>query len=235
MKLAAFRDRDFELSVYFQTAAGVAIPITGSTWTFKLYPNESTTAAAEDAPSVNGDGTAGRIDIAIAAADMGIAGGLYVGEILRTDTGADVWARFYVDVANVGQLHVGPGDITLRRTPDLVVRAVNAPVGPQGPAGSGGGGGGTGTGFFLQTAIGGTQNALQVTTDGMAALSATRQFVWILPGQNIAAGGATIRFDAGTILALLSPVGAALAADELQARPTLVAVTSTDARIYMPW
>ena len=91
-----------------------------------------------------------------------------------------------------------------------------------------------GSTMFLQTALAGTVNALQVTTDAMATLSATRQFIWILPsGNNTLA--VTIAFDGAAAVDLKSNVGSALAADELQARPTLLAVTSTDARIYSPW
>lgn len=88
--------------------------------------------------------------------------------------------------------------------------------------------------LFRQTAIAGSANALQVTTNGMAIPSATPQIVLITPSANNP-GAATIVFDGGAVLPLLSNTGAALNADELLARPTFVSVTSTDTRIIAPW
>lgn len=88
--------------------------------------------------------------------------------------------------------------------------------------------------LFTQTAIAGTADALAVTSDGMATLSATPQYIIITPSAAIT-GPATIAFDGAAAIDLLSNVGAALAADELLARPTLLSVTSTDARIITPW
>ena len=68
----------------------------------------------------------------------------------------------------------------------------------------------------------------------LATLSATPQYIIITPSAAIT-GPATIAFDGAAAIDLLSNVGAALAADELLARPTLLSVTSTDARIITPW
>ena len=88
--------------------------------------------------------------------------------------------------------------------------------------------------LFTQTAIAGTADALAVTSDGMATLSATPQYIIITPSAAIT-GPATIAFDGAAAIPLLSNVGAALAADDLLPRPTLLSVTSTDARIITPW
>jgi len=88
--------------------------------------------------------------------------------------------------------------------------------------------------IFSQTALGGTANALTVTTDGMAALSSTPQYIIITPSA-ACTGTVTIAYDGGAVLALLSNTGSALAADELLPRPTLIRATSTDSRIITPW
>lgn len=88
--------------------------------------------------------------------------------------------------------------------------------------------------IYSQTGLAGTVDALEVTTDNMPAPSATPRYVMITPsGNNTTA--ATIKFDGGAVLDLKSNVGGALGADDLQARPTLLRVTSTDARIVTPW
>lgn len=88
--------------------------------------------------------------------------------------------------------------------------------------------------IFRQTAIGGSANALTITSNGLAALSATPQLIIITPTAPNT-GPATIAYDGGAVLSLKSNTGAALAADELLARPTIISVTSTDSRIIAPW
>jgi len=132
----AFRDRDFEFSVYLTTAAGVAIDITASTWTLTLRRNNVETVLATTTPAI-GSAAGGRLDVSIAAAVMTFDGGRLVAELTRTDTGADTYARWYVSYGNPGQVVGGSGDITIRNAANITLRAVNAPAGP---AGSGGGG-----------------------------------------------------------------------------------------------
>ena len=88
--------------------------------------------------------------------------------------------------------------------------------------------------LFRQTAIAGSANALAITSNGLASLSATPQLILITPAANNTLA-ATIAYDGGAVLPLLSNIGNPLAADELIARPTLVSATSTDTRIITPW
>jgi hypothetical protein len=125
----AHRTRDYEFAVTFEDEDGDAINITGSTWTFALYPEGEDDAVATAVPSI-GSAAGGRINIAIPAADMDFAGGLHVGELVRTDTGSDVWARFSVAVANVGQIVGGAGEIIQGHSPGIFFRVTNIPPGP---------------------------------------------------------------------------------------------------------
>lgn len=87
--------------------------------------------------------------------------------------------------------------------------------------------------IFRQTAIAGTANAPVITTNGLATLTATPQFVMVTFASDNSTA-MTIQFDAQSAVALKSPSGAALAAGEaMGGRPYLLSVTSSEARIYM--
>lgn len=94
-----------------------------------------------------------------------------------------------------------------------------------------------GSTIFTASAVSGT-NAITCTSDGMAALSATVQFLYIKLANTITVS-ATLTIDAFATLALKSPAGVALADGEAVAGvPMLLAITSTDARIVatgMTW
>lgn len=87
-----------------------------------------------------------------------------------------------------------------------------------------------GSTLFTASSVAGT-NAVTCNTDGMATLSATPQLIWIVFVNNNT-GAMTIGFDGAASVALKSPLGNALASDEVLAGPPyLLRVTATDARI----
>lgn len=87
--------------------------------------------------------------------------------------------------------------------------------------------------IFRSTAVAGTANAPEFTTNGIGTLSSTPQFILVVFGSNNS-GAMTVKFDAQSAVALKSPSGAALADGEVLAgRPYLLSATSTEVRIYM--
>ncbi len=98
---------------------------------------------------------------------------------------------------------------------------------------SGSGGSITGETLFRATAIGGSANALTITSNGMGALSATPKLILVIPtSTNTLAVSAVI--DGASSIPIVAPSGAALAAGEwLAGVPYLLSVTSTAATIFM--
>jgi hypothetical protein len=87
--------------------------------------------------------------------------------------------------------------------------------------------------IFRATAVGGTANDPEITTNGLATLSATPQLILVVFASSNS-GAMTIKWDAQAAQALKSPGGSALANGEVLAgRPYLISVTSAEARIYM--
>lgn len=87
--------------------------------------------------------------------------------------------------------------------------------------------------IFRATAVGGTANDPEITTNGLATLSATPQLILVVFASSNS-GAMTIKWDAQAAQALKSPGGSALASGEVLAgRPYLISVTSAEARIYM--
>lgn len=87
-----------------------------------------------------------------------------------------------------------------------------------------------GSTIFTASSVSGT-NTITCASNGMAAYSATVQFLYIKLANTIS-GAATIAIDALGTLDFKSPTGAALATGEAVAGvPMLLAITSTDARI----
>lgn len=133
MQHQAFQDRDWEFSVYIQNAIGERIDITGSTWAFKLFdaPGGTPVLSALSGSGITlTDAGAGRMDIAFDDSVMTIGPGNYAAELVRTDTGADVYGVWPVVVGLEGSLNGGTGDIVIRPSDAIQLRAVNAPAGP---------------------------------------------------------------------------------------------------------
>lgn len=107
MQHQAFQDRDWEFSVYIEDSEGGRVDITGTTWRFRLFAEPGATPVL-DATSGAGitltDPAAGRLDVAFLAAAMAIGVGNYTGELVRTDTGADVYGVWPVVVQLEGTM-----------------------------------------------------------------------------------------------------------------------------------
>jgi hypothetical protein len=103
------------------------------------------------------------------------------------------------------------------------------------PASGGGGGSVAGSTIFKASGVAGT-NAITAATNGMAAPSATPQYLDFTPALDSTAA-VSITLDAFGALSVKSPWGNALDADNKfkAAIPYLLRVTSTDIRIISPW
>lgn len=194
MQHQAFQDRDWEFSVYIQNAIGERTDITGSTWAFKLFdaPGGTPVLSAISGGGITlTDAGAGRMDIAFDDSVMTIGPGNYAAELVRTDTGADVYGVWPVVVGLEGQLNGGTGDIVIRPSDAIQLRAVNAPAGP---SGVGGGGsltdgdygdiivGGGATSFLIdQGSLGAPLRVLTgaAGTDDVTAVGARTQTAWV--------------------------------------------------------
>lgn len=87
--------------------------------------------------------------------------------------------------------------------------------------------------IFRATAVAGSANAPELTTNGLDTLSATPQLILVVFVSNNS-GAMTIKYDAQAAGDLKSPSGAALANGEVLAgRPYLISATSTESRIYL--
>ena len=132
MQHQAYQDRDWEFSIYVQDATGARIDITASTWIFNLYDAPGgvpvLTATAGTGLTVTDPG-AGRIDILFTAVDMAIGIGNYSAELVRTDTGVDVYGTWPVVVSLEGSVTGEPGDIVVRPADSIRLFAFNAPAG----------------------------------------------------------------------------------------------------------
>lgn len=129
----AYRDRDFEFSVYLTYAdTGLPVNLTDSTWELTLRRNFSEdillTATISNAKlSLGSPATAGQIIVAFTAAEMAADGGRFVAELKRTDTGADTYSRWYVSCLNPGQVMGGDGNTITKPFGNIIARIVTTP------------------------------------------------------------------------------------------------------------
>lgn len=133
-------NRDLEFSIYFKDAAGAAIDQTGRQYRVRIFSKPGTVALdlTWGAGVSLGDASAGRIDVAVVAASMGItASSGASGEVVRTDTGADVYGTWPIRICAEGEVPPSycNGVVTIQTRADIVITAANAPAGPQGVPG----------------------------------------------------------------------------------------------------
>lgn len=137
-------NRDLEFSIYFKDAAGAAIDQTGRQYLVRIFSKPGTVALdlTWGAGVSLGDAPTGRIDVAVVAASMGLtASSGASGEIVRTDTGADVYGTWPIRICAEGEVPPSycNGVVTIQTRADIVITAANAPAGPQGAPGAAGG------------------------------------------------------------------------------------------------
>ena len=101
------------------------------------------------------------------------------------------------------------------------------PIGATGATGATGGGG-----TPTASSVAGMPNAITAVSNGLTTPSATPQYVYLTPASN-STGAVAIVFDAFASLAVKTPLGAALDANNTLVAniPYLLRVTSTDIRI----
>jgi hypothetical protein len=100
-------------------------------------------------------------------------------------------------------------------------------LGQRGPVG----GDGSNFTIYKATSVGGTANALAITTNGIGALSATEKLIFVTIGPASNTGPATATFDGGAAIPIRSRVGALLANELVEGTTQLWSVTSTAATI----
>lgn len=125
----AGRLRDYEFSYFIQDADGIALDVTGWTWELHINRKNVVTPALT---ATMGDGIAvpaanlGRVDISRLAALMTMDEGLYVVELIRTDTGFDSYSRHFNYIVGEGDNYAESNDITVKGPGNIIIRPLSS-------------------------------------------------------------------------------------------------------------